>query len=56
MQNFSHLAEFFSKICRQPMLGPGNSAYVIYSIWAAACVPIPAFSNVSDAFFLLLNQ
>jgi hypothetical protein len=22
---FSHLAEFFSKICRQPALGPGNS-------------------------------
>jgi hypothetical protein len=22
---FYHLAEFFSKICRQPVLGPGNS-------------------------------
>jgi hypothetical protein len=25
MQNFSHLAEFFSNICRQLGLGPGNS-------------------------------
>jgi hypothetical protein len=55
MQNFSHLAASFSKICRQLLLGPGISAGVCFHNLAIKKTLTSLLNKILTIIIIFLN-